>query len=284
MVKNLAPIGLTVYSRISHLEKCVNALKENPLASESELFIFSDAPREGDEQKVSEVRKYLQKIKGFRNVKIIHRNKNNRVYNNREGLKFLLSQYGRAVWLAEDVIPAPGFLIFINQCLEKYKLSNKIFSIAGYMPPIKIPERYKHDTFLLRRFSAWGFGIWKRSFDMLRYISIAEFEAFKSDREKVLDFTSAGGRDMLEMLKSDVYGHIDAGDVKLMYAQYLNDQYTIYPSESLTQNVGHDGTGTYCGVTNRFDVLPSKKTIFTLQENPIPDPDIVLRNYNFRNI
>ena len=50
MQSNLAPIGISTYSRIHHLQKTVEALKNNLLASQSELFIFSDAPKAGDEE------------------------------------------------------------------------------------------------------------------------------------------------------------------------------------------------------------------------------------------
>jgi hypothetical protein len=56
------------------------------------------------------------------------------------------------------------------------------------------------------------------------------------------------------MLKAEAYGEIDAGDVKAMYAQFLSDQYTVYPTQSMVQNIGHDGTGTHCIKTDRFNV------------------------------
>ncbi len=65
-MKNLAPIALFVYNRPDHTRQTVEALRNNILANESDLFIFSDAARnETDAEKVEEVREYIQTITGF---------------------------------------------------------------------------------------------------------------------------------------------------------------------------------------------------------------------------
>ena len=57
----LAPVVLFAYNRIEHLKKSVDSLKNNYLASESELFIFSDGPKNvKDKLKVDAVRAYLK--------------------------------------------------------------------------------------------------------------------------------------------------------------------------------------------------------------------------------
>ena len=75
---------------------------------------------------------------------------------------------------------------------------------------------------------------------------------------------------------------IDAADVKLMYAQFLSDQYTLYPTKSLTQNIGHDGTGIHCCKSHKFDVTLSEKTTFRFPDDPAVDPRIVKANFTFR--
>jgi len=168
-MKQLAPIGLSVYSRVEHLKKNVAALKNNFLAPESELYIFSDAPKPGDEKKVYKVREFLKTINGFKNVTIFERKTNSRVKNNRDGIKFLLEKYGKIIFLEEDIVTSPKFLTFMNDALDFYKDDNRIFSISGYSPPIKIPKNYTKDIYLSYRFSAWGFGLWKNRYDMIDF-------------------------------------------------------------------------------------------------------------------
>lgn len=281
MLNDLAPIGLSTYARSKHLHQTIEALQKNTLAPQSELYIFSDAPRSGDEAPVTAVRSYLRTIDGFKKVYIVERESNDRVANSRGGLKMLLDRFGKVIFLAEDIVTAPGFLTFLNEALDKYEENDRVFNVSGYCPPIKIPANYCHDVFSLRRLSAWGFGIWKNRFDHLRYITPDEFERFAANKKKVREFVRSGP-DLMLMLKADAYGATDAGDVKLMYAQFLIDQYTVYPTKSLVQNIGHDGTGTHCGATDKFDVALSDKNSFKFPDDVIIDPRIVKANYKFR--
>merc|ERR1711991_64283 len=76
-MKTYAPIALFVYNRPLHVKSVIKALKKNYLASLSELIIFSDGPKNvNDHYKVHKVRSYLKKIKGFKKIKIIEREKN----------------------------------------------------------------------------------------------------------------------------------------------------------------------------------------------------------------
>jgi len=282
MQNNLAPIALSTYSRLSQLRQTVDALQKNHLAVESELFVFSDAPRRGDEAKVQAVRDYLRTIEGFREVHIVERSENSRVSNNRGGMRMLLEQYGRIIFLEEDILTAPEFLQFMNQALEKYESNKNIFSITGYCPPIRIPENYAHDLFILRRFNAWGFGIWKDRFDSVVPVTPAEYKNFAAMKDRVRSFVEGGGEDMMDLLRANAYGEIDAFDVMAMYAQFLRDQYTVYPTRSLTANIGMDGTGIHCGSTRRFDVELSDKSSLIMPDDLITEPRIVSENMKFR--
>ena len=74
---NLAPIALFTYNRPWYTRRTVEALQENEFAADSELIIFSDGPKNSqDEQKIGEVRRYLRTIDGFRNVVVIERSEN----------------------------------------------------------------------------------------------------------------------------------------------------------------------------------------------------------------
>jgi len=282
MVSDLAPIGVSTYVRLQHLQENIAALKKNALAEHSELFVFSDAPRHGDEAKVAAVRSYLRTVDGFKNVCIVERETNSRTENNRGGLSSLLNRFGKVIFLEEDVVTAPGFLKFMNQALHKYEKNRRVFSVVGYCPPIKIPADYPHDVFFLKRYNAWGLGIWRDRYDRIRYITPDEYEQFSADKNRVREFIKGGGEDLMVMLKADAYGKIDAGDVKAMYAQFLTDQYTVYPRKSLTSNMGFDGTGTYCSSTTRFNVALSDQFSFSFPDDVVVDQRIIESNWKFR--
>jgi GT2 family glycosyltransferase len=72
-----APITLFVYNRPAHTRQTVEALLKNELAGESDLIIFSDAPKKPEAaEAVREVREYIRTITGFRTVRIVEREKN----------------------------------------------------------------------------------------------------------------------------------------------------------------------------------------------------------------
>ena len=76
-MQQLAPIVLFVYNRPWHTKKTIEALKNNDLAKQSILYIFSDGAKcHSDERAVNEVRNYIQNINGFRDIIISQRQEN----------------------------------------------------------------------------------------------------------------------------------------------------------------------------------------------------------------
>ena len=170
----LAPIGLSAYARLGHLKQNIAALKNNHTAAKSHLYIFSDGPKDGDHEKVSSVRNYLRKIEGFKKLELVERKQNDRIKNNRNGIKYLLDKYGKIIFLEEDIVTAPGFLDYMNNALNVYANDERIFSITGYTPPINASKYTNEDVFFLPRFNAWGFGIWKDRFQSIKYFDTDE--------------------------------------------------------------------------------------------------------------
>ena len=69
-----APIVLFVYNRPWHTRQTVEALRRTELAEQSELHIFSDAPKSPtDREAVGAVREYIRTIDGFRSLGVQNR-------------------------------------------------------------------------------------------------------------------------------------------------------------------------------------------------------------------
>ena len=74
---SLAPVALFAYNRIEHLKLTISNLKKNSLSKFTDLIIFSDnAKKSEDIEKIIKIRSYLKKIKGFKKIFIVERNKN----------------------------------------------------------------------------------------------------------------------------------------------------------------------------------------------------------------
>lgn len=279
-VAHLAPIGVTTYARLDHLRRTLDALAANRLAAKSDLYVFSDGPRQGDEEKVAAVREYLSTVSGFNSVNIVCREDNNRIANNRGNMRWLLDRFGTMVFLEEDIITAPCFLDFMNEGLERYRSRRDIFAICGYAPPIRFPKDYRSEVFLSPRFSAWGFGIWKDRFDSIVF-DTARYRKLLDDPEQLKQFRQ-GGEDLPGMLQREVAGDLDAFDVKVFYTQFVNQQFVVCPTQSLTRNHGHDGTGMHCGATDYFDVTMGEGHV-EIDDSVLPDKRIIEELYAFRS-
>lgn len=281
MESSLAPIGLSTYSRLPHLQQTIAALQKNTLAAQSELFVFSDAPKPGDEQKIEAVRNYLRTVDGFKRVHIIERTENNRIANNRDGMRMLLDRFGKLIFLEEDIVTAPGFLRFMNDALDFYKDDPRIFSICGCCMPVPVPKEYPHDVYILPRYGGWGDGYWADRFKLINYISEEDYRAFISDRKLLKNFKARCGLDYIPLIERDAKGIIDALDVKALFWQFKLGMYTVYPRKSLAVNIGLDNSGEHCSKTAKFDTELSNKLSFKLVSGIEEDQKIVSSNARF---
>jgi len=281
----MAPVLIVTYDRLEHLRKTITSLRNNIYAEQTDLFIASDFQRSDSEaNKVDAVRSYLKGIDGFKSVMVFERDKNfGPVENCLSALRVIFDRYDRFIIMEDDIVTAPGFLKFINQAFEKYGANERVFNITGYCPPIEIPSSYQYDAFFLGRMSAWGCGMTKDRYTSILDISRKEYDEFAANKKLSRAFVQRGGEDMLVMLKDVAYGSLEAWDVRFMYTQFMKDQYTVYPTQSLILNIGFDGTGIHCGKTDRFNVVLSDKTTFRFPDKIIVDPRLVKANLIFRD-
>ena len=157
---NLAPIVLFVYNRPWHTKQTIEALQKNELAKDSELFIYSDAPKNKEaEKQVKEVRDYIKTISGFKKVTIIEREKNYGLAKNIiEGVTEIVNKYGKVIVLEDDLITSPYFLRFMNEALNFYENEEKVWHISGWNYPID--TNGLGDAFLWRLMNCWGWATW----------------------------------------------------------------------------------------------------------------------------
>jgi GT2 family glycosyltransferase len=74
---SLAPVLLFTYNRPSHTRQTLEALMNNKLCSETELYIFSDGYKNNsDKNDVKEVRRIIHSIDGFKKICIIENGNN----------------------------------------------------------------------------------------------------------------------------------------------------------------------------------------------------------------
>jgi hypothetical protein len=229
----------------------VNSLKTNELAKESELYIFLDAPRVGDEEKVKIVREYIYTINGFKKVNIIERESNDLYANYKLGMKQMLDEHGKCIFLEDDNVVATNFLKYMNDGLDFYEDDKKIMAISGYNVPTTFPNSYKHDYYLSTYFNAWGFATWRdRGFlDIVNYND--QYNEMMADKELFKKIKKVHPK-LINGLKLIQERKLDAGDYKMVFHLIKNDLFTIKPIKSFVNNIGHDGSGVHCEVNDRM--------------------------------
>ncbi len=283
MKKELAPIGVSTYGRAGKLQGTIAALQKNTLAEKSEIFIFSDGARPGDEAKVDEVRSYLKTVSGFRKVNVIERQTNSRTENNRNGANQLLDTYGKMIFLEEDVFTAPGFLQYMNGALDFYEDDPRIGSIVAYCPQFEKLEGYQHDVFALGRFFPWGFAIWDRYNPLMTPISPEAYAEVFKNRKKRKMLERNVGQDVELMIRQEFDGRVNAGDMRMNFWHFFDEKLIIYPRKSLTRNTGLDGSGIHQLGPYRWavDEIWDKVEDFEFVTGIEIDEDIRIANYDF---
>lgn len=276
---NFAPIILFVYNRLEHTIKTIEALKLNKLASDSFLFIFSDANKnENDLQKVTEVRNYISKISGFKEINIILREKNLGLANSViSGVTEIVEKYGKVIVLEDDIVTSEYFLKFMNEALDFYYVDKNIYSISGYNFPVKIPKSYKHQIYVSPRPASWGWATWKDKWekaiwDPEKILDIKNLDQINSIVDKV-------GKDIAPMLLKSIEGRNNSWAVKWVYTNIKYNGLTIFPVKSYVQNIGADASGTnFIRSTKKYDVsLDNESQQFEFVNNLEVNEEIFLQ-------
>ena len=158
----LAPICLFTYNRLSETQQTVEALKKNFLASKSDLFVFSDGPKNaGAKLKVEDVREYLRSINGFKSVTIFESEENKGLAKSIiSGVTQIIKKEGKVIVLEDDLITTPNFLDFMNQALDSFEYNDKVFSISGYTLNLPSLSQHNKDYYFAHRASSWGWATW----------------------------------------------------------------------------------------------------------------------------
>lgn len=245
-----APIIVSVYNRYDHLKRCIEALRQNPLAKESDLFILSDAPFcEAHTEKIEEIRTYSRNIEGFKTVTPFFREKNKGAHNSiTEGIRTVLERYDTFIFLEDDIVVSNDFLQYMNEGLAYYQKEETVFSICGYKMPFPLPENYRKDIFFYPCNSPWGFGCWKDRWMKVNLEYFNRYSEIKVRRE-MRKFTSIGFF-IKGILQADSRKEINATDLRVYYHMFRHNLCSVFPVVSKTQNWGFDGTGEHCGNKN----------------------------------
>ena len=266
---NLAPIALFVYNRPEHTRRTLESLKQNELAPQSRLYIFSDGAKTlKDDEKVTEVREIIRNTTGFLSVEIIERQENSGLANSIiSGVTKLISEYGQVIVYEDDLISSPHTLSYFNDALNHYRETEKVMHIGSYMFPIQTKDL--PETFFFRAATSWGWATWDRAwkhFEPNIDVLLGQF-----DEQKKSAFAIDNSMNYWKQMQEFKSGKNNSWAIRWYASIFLKGGLTFNPSQSLVQNIGHDGSGVHSGISDIYDVTiyPKRITAFPdlLEEN-----------------
>ncbi|HTI61598.1 sugar transferase [Mucilaginibacter sp.] len=249
----LAPILLFTYKRFESLKDTVQALQQNSLAAESDLYIFSDGCKKNEDlEQVTKVREFIKTITGFKKITITEQEKNKGLANSIiDGVTSVMKFSDKVIVLEDDLYTTPNFLNFMNDALDFYASKPKVFSVSAYSFDLGESKADTDDAYFVNRGWSWGWGTWKDRWDDVDW-QVKDYENFKNDKRRRKEFAK-GGTDLNIMLHRQVSGLIDSWAIRWFYHQYKVGGLTLYPVHSKVRNNGFDEYATHTtGAAYRF--------------------------------
>ena len=232
-MNTLAPIALFVYNRLANTQQTIEHLKNNSLAAESELYVFSDGGKDDESWKmVNQLRDYLHTITGFKKIHLIERKENIYIEQNiTDGIQEVFKHHDTVIVLEDDICTSPIFLTYMNDALKKYQNEKRVMHIAGFT---NLDLKDKGDTYFTPHMTGWGWATWKDRWACFhRYTNKEEaLEGLTTSDLKAIEYD--GNFQCLQSL----YRQPIPWDICWELCIYKQKGLCLHPSHTLIKNIG----------------------------------------------
>ena len=265
-----APIVLFVYNRKEIFLKTYEALKNCIDADKSELFIFSDGPKD-DKSKalVEDLRQELKRVstdKSFKKITVIESEKNKGLANSIiDGVTRIINEFGRVIVLEDDCLPSQYLLRYMNSALDYFETDKTIGSISGFTNVIDIPDEYKADIYLASRTASTGWGTWLDRWADVDW-SLNNARKIFAD-SNLVHRINENGTDRLIRLYRCSKSETQSWSILFGAHHVIKGWNVVYPRYSYIYNIGDEGTG----VHTRPGELGQQYDLSLAISNPVMD-------------
>ena len=265
-----APVVLFAYRRPDHLEQSIAALAANPGAQSTQLTIYCDGPKspadQADVDRVRQIARSAENNGEFGSVTVIERDHNlGLAASVISGVTESLAVHDRVIVMEDDLVVSPDFLEYMNQALDLYQEDDRVISIHGYMyavPPV-LPQ-----TVFLRGADCWGWATWRRGWEYFEHDSKKLLKQIDASPDRI-DFDFDGAFPYRQMLKDQAEGEIDSWAVRWYASAFLANKLTLYPGQSLVENIGQEGSGTHSGSAKSHEASATRFQFPLVRIEPI---------------
>lgn len=237
-----APIVIFAFNRPDALQRLGDALRKCALFDESKIIVFVDGPRnEPERAKVQAAIEVARSLTDDVRASASNRGLGPSII---AGVTDVINEYGRVIVLEDDLVPAPGMLMYLNQMLDRYADEPKVCSVCAYGLKIRRPEGYSGDVYFSPRSSSWGWATWRDRWEKIDW-AVSDYESFRHNRRDRRSF-NRGGSDMASMLDGYMAGRNRSWAIRFCYWQWRNGLLSVHPFRSLVDNEGFGAEATNC--------------------------------------
>ena len=162
---------------------------------------------------------------------------------------FKKSTYDNLILIEDDILIHRDAFNYFEDMFFKYEQDENIIQISCFSPL----KADKLDVFRHPRLSTWCWGTWRSKlpdFDDC-IVDWSEFDLSSWLTKNYYKLYCMP--DVIDILEAQSSGKINAWSLDLLIYMINNNLQTIYPTSSLSLNIGHDGSGINCGKQSLFN-------------------------------
>lgn len=275
------PIVIFAYNRPSHFKRVTIALQNNRI--KNKIYLILDGPKNKKEKIIQkDILESIQIVGKFNKFKknqiVLIKNKKNlglarSILN---GLNKISKKHRSFIILEDDTIPYSMLIKFFERCLKKYDNEKNIAAICGYQFMNFDKTSDKLQTKFLKHFIPWGWATWSE-----RWKNYRSNEKIIKDinNKKVPYFIREIQKKILKNNKKKKYWSLN-----FMIQNYITNKYYIYPNLPLVKNIGFDGSGTNCAITNQLNVRERKINKCYYTKFSLKNKDLIKHETQFKRV
>lgn len=229
------PILFLTYNKVDTTKKVFNTiLKINP----KNLIISSDGGKNSVENKdILELRNYFNKsLKSVSFEKFYNINNLGCKLNVTNSIDKAFEKYDKLIILEDDTLPSKEFFIYTKNLLELYENNDKVNMISGYnyLTKTKISENFFFSNYT----NIWGWATWKNQWEKRIELNKKSLNDFKKINMNDIFHSEFEKKYFMQRFEEVVYDSLDTWDYGLMFSNFYQKKFSIYPKYNLVKNIG----------------------------------------------
>jgi hypothetical protein len=262
-IDNKVPLTIFAYKRPAHLRKVLEATLGMQDINAVRLHIFIDGPRTPEESELVHETWEVASQYALENDGVVTLSNENKGLSKSiiGGVSTILQDNKSIIVLEDDLVGSKFFLEYSLNGLEAYRQESRVSSIHGYLPSIKSPGG---QPFFRRGADCWGWSTWQDRWHSTEWDANSLLENLRKHK-LTRELNLNGAYCYSCMLERQAVGAIDSWAIRWHISMFLQGRLALYPSHSLIQNIGFDGSGRHGGKNNFYETRTCDKPVSPLK-------------------